>query len=51
MGISPLKNYGKKATWKTQGRWEDNIKKDLQETMSAWTGLFWVRTGTGGGCL
>jgi len=45
--------------WKPQGqrplgrprrRWEDNIKKDLQEVgWGTWTRLIWFRTGTGGG--
>jgi len=30
-------------------RWEDNIKIDLQELgWWAWTGLVWLRLGTGG---
>jgi len=29
-------------------RWEDNIKMYLQE-VGAWTGLSWLRIGTGGG--
>ena len=30
-------------------RWEDNIKMDLQEVeLGAWTGLIWLRIGTGG---
>jgi hypothetical protein len=33
-------------------RWEDNIKTDLQEvSWGAWTGLIWLRMGTGGGHL
>jgi hypothetical protein len=33
-------------------RWEDNIKVDLQELgWGAWTGLIWLRIGTGGGLL
>jgi hypothetical protein len=33
-------------------RWEDNIKVDLQEVgWGAWTGLIWLRIGTGGGLL
>jgi hypothetical protein len=32
-------------------RWEDNIKMDLQEVGWAWTGLSWLRIGTGGGLL
>jgi hypothetical protein len=32
-------------------RWEDNIKMDPQEVGCGWgwTGLIWLRTGTGGG--
>jgi hypothetical protein len=30
-------------------RWEDNIKTDLQEVgWGVWTGLIWLRVGTGG---
>jgi hypothetical protein len=33
-------------------RLEDNNKVDLQEVRwGAWTGLIWLRTGTGGGAL
>jgi hypothetical protein len=33
-------------------RWEDNINMDLQELRrGAWTGLMWLRMGTGGGHL
>jgi hypothetical protein len=33
-------------------RWEDNIKIDLQEVgWGAWTGLMWLRIGTGGRLL
>jgi len=32
-------------------RWEDNIKMDIQERGGAWTGLVWLRIGTGGGHL
>jgi hypothetical protein len=33
-------------------RWEDNIKMDLQEVQwGAWTGLLWLRIGTGVGHL
>jgi hypothetical protein len=32
--------------------WEDNIKMDLQEMRcGVWTGLSWLRIGTGGGHL
>ena len=30
---------------------ESNIKMDNQECVGAWTGLFWLRIGTGGGRL
>jgi len=33
-------------------RWEDNIKKGLQEVgCGVWTGTIWLRIGTGGGHL
>jgi hypothetical protein len=33
-------------------RWEDNIKMGLQEVgWGAWTGLIWLRIGTGGRLL
>jgi hypothetical protein len=33
-------------------RWEANIKMDLQEVgCGVWTGLSWLRIGTGGGHL
>ena len=33
-------------------RWEGNIKMDLQEVgCGVWTGLSWLRIGTGGGHL
>jgi hypothetical protein len=34
-------------------RWKDNIKMDLQDVGlgRAWTGLIWLRIGTGGGLL
>ena len=33
-------------------RWENNIKMDLQEVGCwAWTGLIWLRIGTGGSLL
>jgi len=32
-------------------RWEDNIKTGLQVGWRAWTGLIWLRTGTGDGHL
>ena len=32
--------------------WEDNIKMGLQEVgLGVWTGLIWLRRGTGGGHL
>jgi hypothetical protein len=33
-------------------RWEDNIRMDVQEVgWGAWTGLIWLRIGTGGRLL
>jgi hypothetical protein len=33
-------------------RWVDNVKMDIQEVgWGAWTGLIWLRIGTGGGLL
>jgi len=40
----------KRPFGKPRGMWEDNIKMDLQEVgWVAWTGLIWLRIGTGGG--
>jgi hypothetical protein len=37
---------------KPRRRWEDNIKMDLQEVgWGTWTGLSWLRIGTGSGLL
>ena len=45
-GGDPL---GKETIWKTQAL-EYNIKIDLQEVgWGAWSGLIWLRIGTGGG--
>ena len=46
------KPEGKRQLWRRKGRWEDNIKICLQEIgWQAWTGLIWLRTGTGDGLL
>jgi hypothetical protein len=43
---------GRRPLGKTRRRWEDNIKIGLQEVgWVAWTGLRWLRIGTGGGLL
>jgi hypothetical protein len=43
---------GRKSLGKPWIIWEDNIKTDLQEMRwGAWTGLVWLRIGTGGGFL
>jgi len=35
-----------------RGRWEDNIKMDLQKwDVGVWTGSVWLRIGTGDGLL
>jgi hypothetical protein len=43
---------GRRALGRPRRRWEDNIKMDFQEVgWGAWTGLIWLRIGTGGGLL
>jgi hypothetical protein len=43
---------GRRPLGRSRLRWEDNIKTDLQEVgCRAWTGLIWLRIGTGGGLL
>ena len=45
------KPEGKRPLGRPRRRWED-IKMDLQEVRcGAWTGLIWLRIGTGGGHL
>jgi len=46
------KPEGKRPFGRPRRRWENNIKMDLQEVgRGAWTGLIWLRIGTGGGHL
>jgi hypothetical protein len=40
---------GRRPVGRPRRRWEDNIKTDLQEDGWGWTGLSWLRTGTGAG--
>ena len=40
---------GKRPLGRPRGRWEDNIKMDLQEV--GWTGSIWLRIRTSGGHL
>jgi hypothetical protein len=43
---------GRRPLGRLRCRWEDNIKMDLQEVgWGSWTGLIWLRIGTGGGLL
>jgi len=43
---------GTRPLGRTRHRWEDTIKMDLHEVgWGAWTGLVWLRIGTGGGLL
>jgi hypothetical protein len=43
---------GKRPLGIPRHRWEDNIRMDLQGVgWRAWTGLIWLRIGTGGGLL
>ena len=46
------KPEGKRPLGTPRRRWEDNIRMDLQEVgVGYWTGLGWLRIGTGGGRL
>jgi hypothetical protein len=46
------KPKGKSPLGRRRRRWEDNIKMDLQEVdVVVWTGLRWLKTGTGNGHL
>jgi hypothetical protein len=50
--ISVGRPEGRRPLGRPRHRWEDNIKMDLQEVgLGAWTGLSWLRIGTGGGLL
>jgi hypothetical protein len=46
------RHEGRRPLGRLRHRWEDNIKMDLQEMgWGAWTGLSWLRIGTGGRLL
>jgi hypothetical protein len=46
------RSEGRRPLGRPRRRCEDNIKMDLQEVgWGAWTGLMWLRIGTGGGLL
>jgi len=46
------KPEGKKPLGRPRHRWNVNIKMDIQEVgFGVWTGLSWLRIGTGGGHL
>jgi hypothetical protein len=46
------KPEGKRPLGRPRRRWDDNIKMDLQGVgCGVWTGLSWLRTGTGVGHL
>ena len=39
---------GKRSLGRLRRRWEDNIKMNLHRVgLGAWTGLMWLRLGTG----
>jgi hypothetical protein len=51
-GILVGRPEGRRPLERPRHRWEDNIKMDIQEVgWGAWTGLSWLRIGTGGGLL
>jgi hypothetical protein len=46
------KTEGKRPLGRHRRRWEDNIKMDLEMwDVGIWTGLSWLKIGTGGGHL
>ena len=49
------KSEGRRSLGRPRHRWEDDIKMGLQEVGLgggvSWTGLIWLRIGTGGGLL
>jgi hypothetical protein len=46
------KSEGRRSLGRPRRRWEDNLKIDPREAgWGAWTGLSWLRIGTGGGLL
>jgi hypothetical protein len=45
------KPEGKRSAGRYKSGWKDNVKMDLHEVGWAWTGLIWLRIGTGGGHL
>ena len=46
------KPEGKSPLGRPRRRWEDNIKRDLQDVdVGVWTGSSWLKIGTGGGHL
>jgi len=45
------KPEGKRPLGRPMHSWEDNINMDLEVEWGAWTGLIWLRIGTGGGHL
>jgi hypothetical protein len=42
------KGEGKRPLGRLGRRLEDNVKMSLQDASGAWTGLIWLRIGTGG---
>ena len=50
--ISVGKSEAKTPLGRTRSRWENNIEMDFQEVGSGvWTGVTWLRIGTGNGHL
>ena len=45
------KSEGKRPLGRPRSRWEDNIQIFKKWDGGAWTGLIWLRVGTGGGRL
>jgi hypothetical protein len=50
--ISVGRRKGRRPLGRLRRGWDDNVKMGLQEGgWGAWTGLSWLRIGTGGGLL
>jgi len=46
------KTEGNRPIGRPRYRWEDNIRKDLQNSVKrAWNGCIWLRRGPSGGIL
>jgi hypothetical protein len=50
--VSVKEPEGKRLLGRRRGRWEDDIKVDIQQVgWGTWNGLIWLRTGRDSGHL